>query len=345
MPSSTNQHLQVMTYPHEKLELNHKAEVEQVEELLAQTTATAGGLGDAIAYFLECPGKRVRVRLCLDLARNLSLPNEQGVVLAAAVELLHGASLVFDDVQDNDAMRRDRPAIWRKFGRDSAISLGTYLISQSFILSDRLPAVGILFARALRDATIGQSAESDFRAQIPSFAAYIAMAEQKTGALFALPAQAAAVLADLPENLIPKIGSMFAHLGAAYQIQDDLADAFGLKGRSRAGLDLREGKANSIMVMHLALVPTERAPFLALLRNQVARNCDAKIDEWQDRLFASGAVITAQQRLKQLCDGLITGSGALPGPFAACLSALAADISDPGMIQVVRGEVFPQCAI
>ncbi len=317
----------------------------KVELLLAQTAEATGTLGEAVIYLLERPGKRIRVRLCLNLARGLRLPREQAVILAASVELLHSASLVLDDVQDNDVMRRDRPTVWRKFGRTQAINLGTYLIAQSFTLAGRLPGVSPLFAAALRDATAGQSAEGDFHAEIPTLADYIAMAGKKTGALFSLPAQAAAILAHLPGELLPKIGTAFAQLGSAYQIQDDLADALGLKGRARAGLDLREGKANSIMIFHLALKPADCAPFLAFQRDRSARAEDAWLDEWLDRLFASGSVAVAQEHLQQLCGDLVSASAALPIPFATHLSELATGFAQPAVLQRVNGAAVSHSAV
>jgi geranylgeranyl pyrophosphate synthase len=304
-----------------------------VEQILTDATCAPGRLGEAAAYLLERPGKRVRARLGLDLADSLQLLPEQGIALAAAVELLHNASLVIDDVQDNDEMRRGRASIWRTFGRSQAINLGTFLIAQSTALAARLPGISPLFAATLREATAGQSAEIDFHTSTPTLPAYEKMAEAKTGALFALAAQAAATLARLPDNLATAIGNSFGRLGAAYQIQDDLADAFGLKGRTRAGLDLREGKANSIVLFHLALRPDDSPALLAFLRAPASRSDDTQLDAWLQQLFTSGAVAAAQEHLHRLCDEITTSSASLPAPFAPHLAALAAGIREPAIFQ------------
>jgi geranylgeranyl pyrophosphate synthase len=304
-----------------------------VEQLLADAAHTSGHLGQAAAYVLERPGKRVRARLALDLAESLQIPPEQGITLAAAIELLHNASLVLDDVQDRDEMRRGQASAWRAFGRGQAINVGTFLIGQSFALAARLPAASSLFASTLREATIGQSAEIDFHTATPTLPAYEKMAEAKTGALFALAAHAAALLARLPEDLAASAGHAFARLGAAYQIQDDLADAFGLKGRARAGLDLREGKANAIALFHLALRPDDTAALLAFLRDQPARTNNQQLDAWLQQLFTSGAVATAQEHLHRLCDEITSSSATLPAPFAPHLAALAAGIREPAIFQ------------
>ena len=304
-----------------------------VEQLLRDATRTPGRLGQAAAYLLERPGKRVRARLCLGLSESLQIPPEEGIALAAAVELLHNASLVLDDVQDNDEMRRGRASVWRTFGRSQAINLGTFLIAQSTALAARLRGISPLFAATLREATIGQSAEIDFHAATPTLTAYEKMAEAKTGALFALGAKSAAIIARLPEDLAATIGNAFARLGAAYQVQDDLADAFGLKGRARAGLDLREGKANSIILFHLALRPKDSAALLAFLRDAAARADDGQLDLWLGHLFDSGAVAAAQEHLHRLCDEITSTAATLPAPFAPHLAALAAGIREPAIFQ------------
>ena len=304
-----------------------------VEQLLSDATRAPGRLGQAAAYLLEHPGKRVRARLCLGLSESLHVPPEEGIALAAAVELLHNASLVLDDVQDNDEMRRGRASVWRTFGRSQAINLGTFLIAQSTAVAARLRGISPLFAATLREATAGQSAEIDFHTSTPTLTDYEKMAEAKTGALFALGAKSAATLARLPEDLAAKSGHAFARLGAAYQVQDDLADALGLKGRARAGLDLREGKANSLILFHLALRPEDNAALLAFLRDPAARTVDEQIDAWLQQLFASGAVAAAQEHLHRLCDEIATSSASLPAPFAPHLAALAAGIREPAIFQ------------
>lgn len=312
-----------------------------VEQLLADAARTPGHLGQAAAYVLARPGKRVRARLCLDLAASLELPPEHGITLAAAVELLHNASLVLDDVQDNDEMRRGQASAWRAFGRGQAINLGLFFTGQSFALAARLPQTSPLFAATLREATAGQALEIDLRQTTPSLPVYEKMAEAKTGALFALAAQSAAVLAGLPAGLAASTGQAFARLGAAYQVQDDLADAFGLKGRTRPGLDLREGKANTIVLFHLALRPSDDPALPAFLRDKTARHDDEQLGAWLGQLFASGAVTAAQEHLHRLCNEITATSAALPASFAPHLAALAAGIREPAIFQRTANQATP----
>jgi geranylgeranyl pyrophosphate synthase len=162
---------------------------------------------------------------------------------------------------------------------------------------------------------------------------YEKMAEAKTGALFALAARSAAALAGLPAGLAASAGQAFARLGAAYQVQDDLADAFGLKGRTRPGLDLREGKANAVVLFHLALRPSDAPALPAFLRDTTARHDDEQLTAWLGQFFASGAVTAAQEHLHRLCNEIAATAAALPASFGHHLAALAAGIREPAIFQ------------
>lgn len=311
-------------------------ELALVEQLLADASRTAGCLGLGATYVLERPGKRIRARLALGLASSLHLPPEHGITLATAVELLHNASLVLDDLQDQDDMRRGLPSAWRAFGRGQAINVGTFLIGQAFSLAARLPGVSPLFAATLREATIGQAAEIDFQSTTPSLSDYEKMAEAKTGALFALAARAATVLAGLPDEISSSVARSFTRFGAAYQIHDDLADAFNMKGRFRAGLDLREGKTNAILLFHLSLRPNDSPQLHAFLRDKSARDDDEQLDVWLRRLFLSGAVVATQRHLLDLCDEMNRSAAKLAAPMAPHLASLSAGICESSILERVR---------
>lgn len=307
--------------------------LDRVDRLIADATRAEGRVGEAVVYFLSQPGKRIRARLSLNLSQRLQVSQKQAVELAAAIEMLHNASLVFDDVQDHDEMRRGRASVWHTFGASQAINLGIYFIAQANALAAGLPGVSTLFAEALRKATTGQAAEIDFRATIPTLAQYETMSEAKTGALFGLAARSAATLANVPTGLAADVESAFGRLGAAYQIQDDLADVFGIKGRGRAGLDLQEGKANSIVLFHLERHPEDQAPLVELLRSSPGSADHKTLDHWLQRFVFSGAVAATQDHLHRLCDAVISASNVLPAPFALCLSELAAGIREPAIFQ------------
>ena len=90
-------------------------------------------VADAARYHFSAGGSRIRAQLGLAAAAALNLSPQASLACALAPELLHNASLVHDDLQDEDTMRRTRPAVWSRFGKDIAISTGDLLISAAYV--------------------------------------------------------------------------------------------------------------------------------------------------------------------------------------------------------------------
>jgi geranylgeranyl pyrophosphate synthase len=189
----------------------------------------------------------------------MGVSEDDAVTAAAACELLHNASLVHDDLQDRDVVRRGRSAVWKRFGPAAAVCLGDHLIAGSFALLARIPDPGkvrqltALFAEATSSAVRGQLAEvATDPMQFPTPEEYCAMAAGKSGALFALPLRAAGILAGLAPSAMRAARSALEQYGVAYQIKDDLLDVAGGKEGRPAGADLAAGRANAVLVFYLA---------------------------------------------------------------------------------------------
>jgi geranylgeranyl pyrophosphate synthase len=227
--------------------------------LMHDQSDAQGVLGRAARYHLESGGKSFRARLLVACATQLGVPDETSIPAAAACELLHNASLVHDDVQDGDALRRGAPSVWKRFGLDVAIYLGDHFITQAFGLLAQSPNAAKacrlleLFASAVKSAIHGQLVESGFDARnFPTPEDYWLMAAGKSGALFALPGHAACVLAGEGAEVVTAVGRVLELYGVAYQIKDDLLDIIcGKEGRP-VGSDLAAGKANAVLILHLA---------------------------------------------------------------------------------------------
>ena len=93
-----------------------------------------------VCEHLDTGGKRLRARLALASCQALGGTAEDAVDWAAAVELLHNASLIHDDIQDGDRTRRGRPALWTKYGAAQAINTGDLLLMLPFRALNRYPA-------------------------------------------------------------------------------------------------------------------------------------------------------------------------------------------------------------
>jgi geranylgeranyl pyrophosphate synthase len=178
---------------------------------------------DAAMYHLSAGGARVRAQLGLEAAAALNLSAQACVACAAAPELLHNASLVHDDLQDGDDMRRGAATVWSKYGNDIAISTGDLLISAAYATIANHPhparALGIMH-HAIAVTIAGQTEEC--RTGIPTPEDCTNVAANKSGPLLALPIRLALIAAEAPGHDIAERAAR--GLAIAYQTLDDIAD-------------------------------------------------------------------------------------------------------------------------
>lgn len=248
------------------------AEIEALMERLAGTSPT-DVVGGIVCEHLATGGKRLRARLALATLEGLGGERKAGIAWAAACELLHNATLIHDDLQDGDQIRRGRPSVWARHGAGQAINAGDLLLMLPFLAVDELAAprevrwslARLLAAHATRvvrgqavDLALSGMKELDWES-------YRAAVVGKTSALFQLPVEGAALLAGVGEEEAEALAAGFRPLGVLYQLQDDLLDLFGHDGDDLRGSDLRAGKVTALVVEHLARHPRDRAWLLALL--------------------------------------------------------------------------------
>lgn len=248
------------------------SETEQLMYKLVNNTVSKRAK-EMLFQHLSTGGKRFRVRLALATIEALAGDRAQAVAWAAAVELLHNASLVHDDIQDGDRMRRGEPTLWARYGKAQAINAGDMLLMLPFMAINEVPAdalvrshLSALLARRAADTVSGQVEELDMLSEKRlSFTEYVAMVRRKTGELLALPVQGAALIAGREFEEAQTIANPFIDLGTLFQLQDDILDLYGDKGRGRVGSDLYEGKVSALVAAHLMAYPEERGWLLGLL--------------------------------------------------------------------------------
>lgn len=250
--------------------------VEQVESLMVELAfgAEREKTGHIVEEHLQTGGKRLRARLALAACKCLGANVEKAIPWAAACELLHNATLIHDDLQDGDRVRRGQPTTWVTHGMPSAINAGDLLLVLPTIAVSRLvvslpirwhlsEALATYAAKVIR----GQVAEFEMtRVGHVSLAAYKAAIDGKTSPLFELPVLGAALIADRPTEIARAVSRPFSILGRLFQMQDDVLDLYGEKGREAPGADIREGKISALVTTHLETFPDERDEILSVLR-------------------------------------------------------------------------------
>ncbi len=287
----------------------HELALRSLDELVERHAH--GTLGAIVREHLDGGGKRVRMRLALECAAALGVDPRMAVPVAVACELLHNATLIHDDLQDGDVVRRGRPTVWSLHGSAQAINAGDLLLILPTLAllelstsSTRAQLCGVLARRAAATAC-GQAQELAMLAtETLDWASYEAAAVGKTGQILAIPFEAAAVLAGLDADAARAVGDEAARLGLAYQVADDVLDLYGDKGRDAAGNDLREGKVSALVALHLARAPHDRDDLLALLRRERADVGADDVAAWAARFDASGARADAIEQARQACADL-----------------------------------------
>ncbi|GEM83474.1 polyprenyl synthetase family protein [Meiothermus hypogaeus] len=224
-----------------------RSEVEFVQ-LIEEDLVTAGG-------------KRVRPRLVF-LASNVLGGVPGAMELALAVELLHSASLLHDDLVDDAETRRGKEAAFRKYGNAVSVLSGDYLLSRLMALlaqTGRMELVAMFAetARQLSEAEVLQfqvAALHDY-----SLENYERIIDGKTASVMRVACEGAAVLGDAPveeREALARFGSLY---GQAFQMRDDYLDLMGtpeVLGKP-AGGDVREGKVTLITLRLLEAYPEE----------------------------------------------------------------------------------------
>lgn len=284
----------------------HELALRSCDELVVRHSS--GTLAAIVREHLDGGGKRLRSRLALECAASIGLDPRAAVPVAVACELLHNATLIHDDLQDGDAVRRGRPTVWSLHGSAQAINAGDLLLILPTLAllelstsSTRAQLCAVLARRAAATAC-GQADElSMLERGALEWSAYSAAAVGKTGQILAIPFESAAVLAGLDAETARLVGDLAARLGLAYQIADDVLDLYGDKGRGAVGNDLREGKVSALVALHLERVPADREALVAVLRAPRDAIDAETIATWAGRFEASGARADAVARARGAC--------------------------------------------
>jgi geranylgeranyl diphosphate synthase type I len=178
-------------------------------------------------------GKGVRQTLALLSAEATGASAEVGVPGAVAVELVHNFSLLHDDVMDRDAERRHRPTVWTLWGESAAILTGDAMLALATEVLLEAPSPHAAAATrelmvATRELIRGQVEDLSFETRTSvALEECLEMADGKTGALLAASSCIGAILAGADEPVVSALRDSGRHLGAAFQLVDDLLGIWG----------------------------------------------------------------------------------------------------------------------
>lgn len=202
------------------------------EELLRLTERLpASELGEVIRYVLTSPGKRVRPLILVLSSEAFGGDPAESVNAALAMELVHAASLVHDDILDGGTERRGAASAFQKYGMEAALLCGDYLISRSIgLISGYSREVIEAFSAACMDMSEGEMLDLE-RGKEPED--YYLCISKKTASLISASSRMGCIIAGASSEDVALFERYGVHLGLAYQVADDLNEFLGMeKGKS-----------------------------------------------------------------------------------------------------------------
>ena len=232
-----------------------------LREALAGETQLRGilryhvGMADAEGNPANAFGKLLRPSLVLMTAEGLGAEARNALGAAVALELVHNFSLIHDDIQDRDDVRRGRPTVWSLHGIAEAINAGDLMltIAMAVGIESGAPIAGAL-ARAVDRMVEGQSLDLQFESRVVATDQYLEMVDRKTGALLSCALELGGLCAHAGPAVVALLIGLGRSIGRAFQIQDDLLGVWGdgdVVGKPQ-GSDIRRRKKSFPIAMAFA---------------------------------------------------------------------------------------------
>jgi octaprenyl-diphosphate synthase len=235
-----------------------------------------GLLGD---HLLESGGKRMRPALVMLTAQLCGYTGSRRVQVGAAIELLHTATLLHDDVVDFSELRRGRPSANALWGNRRAILAGDFLYSRacSMIVEDGDPDILLIFANAIRSLAEGEILQLE-RSYDPTVTEshYFKVIERKSAMLLSTSTECGAILGGVTRAERRRLSDFGRELGLAFQLRDDALDyeADEEELGKIPNMDIREGKVTLPLLLALKRCTSAEREGVAVLIKSASRLSD-----------------------------------------------------------------------
>ena len=297
------------------------------EFIISRLPDNSHPLGKPAHHQFKKAGKQLRGRMALTAADCFGVPSSLSMRWAAAVEILHNASLVHDDICDGDMVRRGMPSVWAQYGKDTALALGDWLIALSFELASEAACIGqtpklvSVLSHHMAATTTGQALEFSID-RYPSWSKYMDISTGKTAPLFVASVEGIAHLADRNDVITP-LQRFFTAAGGCYQIANDMLNVIGKDGAASPASDLLRRAPNAVIVMFRTTLDREHA---AEFDSWLASGSEHNALNWQTRLRRSPALSMTASALMSMFDEAESSSDALPSDCQAIITPIKAQL-------------------
>lgn len=226
-------------------------------------------LYEPVKYLMSIGGKRIRPALVLLACEMYGQDHGEALPAAYALEVFHNFTLMHDDIMDQAALRRGQATVHEKYDVNTAILSGDVMLIHCFqVLSGygtKSSALLACFNQMAVQLCEGQRMDMDFeKSDLVSIEDYLKMIEYKTSVLLACALQSGAIIASAGVEEQKHLYAFGINSGIAFQIQDDLLDAFGdaaVVGK-QAGGDILQGKKTYLFLKALELADAKQKEML-----------------------------------------------------------------------------------
>jgi len=224
-----------------------RAELEEVETLILKIAHESLFIRKELTNIFSAKGKRVRPAILLFISKHYNVKGKAPIILATAVELLHTASLLHDDVIDNADLRRGKPSFHKFWGEDITVLLGDFLYVKAInlVLKSANPYIIKALSKSASQMVEGEIEEVKKRGNLNlKIKEYLSILEKKTASLFSASAEIGGLLGNAPEKELKALKNFGNNIGISFQLIDDLLDIISTEEELGKPIlsDLREKK-------------------------------------------------------------------------------------------------------
>jgi geranylgeranyl pyrophosphate synthase len=282
-------------------------------------------LGAAVGHLLSSGGKRVRPAVALLMGEMLDAQPDNLVTLASAIELLHTATLVHDDLIDGALLRRGIATLNAQWSPAATVLTGDFIFAIAAKQAAETNSVSVmqLFAETLAIIVNGEINQLFIGRGLASRENYYLRIYSKTASMFELAAGAAALLSPVEAEIVKKSRAFGYEIGMAFQIMDDVLDFISDESQvgKPVGNDLRQGLITLPALYYLESTPDDANLILDIQEN---RYNGAVMDRLVNSIRQSGAIDQSLDEARQYIDRALAILARLPeGPEHIALEELA----------------------
>lgn len=291
------------------------AEMEQFNDAFRRTLYHDNPLLErAVEHLLKAPGKQLRPLLVMLSARMVGEVNDKVINVALALEMLHTASLVHDDVVDESDRRRGLPSLNAFLSNQAAVLTGDFILSKALECAALTADVRVVrhishLGQSLADGELLQLNDKD--SDELSEAAYFDVISRKTASLFSVCARLGALAAGGTEKEAERLAQYGKLIGICFQLRDDVFDYGTAEVGKPLGNDMREGKLTLPAIYAVNHSGDEAMRTLALKVRRREASAD-EIHQLIDFAINEGGLQYVGWRMKDMqgmADGLIDDTG------------------------------------